>query len=97
MHSAESIARSYDRKLTLSAIEGEKPATTSGALDARLFTGEQQLKVKMDPQTSLWYFQYSNNGVIPGGLRGMFTGSNAAIRHAENYFKKRNVKIVRVD
>jgi hypothetical protein len=88
--------RSTDRVLELSAMEGKTPLSTTGTTDARLFTGEQKLHIKMDPETCLWYFQWEQNGLIPGGLKGKFTGFKSAIKHAEDYFKKRNVQITQV-
>lgn len=91
--SPPSNLRATDRTLVLQPIEGQKPLSTAGLPDPRLFTGEQGVKVKMDPQNCLWYFQYTNKGILPEALKGVFTSFGAAYRHAENYFKKRNVKI----
>lgn len=88
--------RSTDRVLELAPIEGKTALTTAGLADKRLFTGEQKLHLKMDPQSNLWYFQWEQNGIIPGGLQGKFTGFKAGIKHAEEYFKKRNVRITQV-
>lgn len=85
--------RSNDRILSLEVIDGEKAKSSTGLVDTRLFTGEQQLHLKMDPQTCFWYFQYGNNGVIPEPLRCKFTGVKAAIKYAEDYFQRRNIKI----
>lgn len=88
--------RSTDRVLELAPVEGKAPLSYSGNVDKRLFTGEQKLHIKMDPQTCLWYFQWEQNGIIPGGLSGKFTGFKSAIKHAEDYFLKRNVQITQV-
>ena len=88
--------RSTDRVLALSPIDNKAPKSSTGLLDPRLFTGEQKLHVKMDPQTCLWYFQYSNNGLLPEALKGRYTGFRAAIKFAEAYFATRNVKITQV-
>lgn len=85
--------RSSDRTLILEVMDGEIAKTTTGLHDPRLFTGEQQLKLRMEPDTCLWYLQYSNNGILPGGLKGKFTSSQQAVKHAENYFKHRNIKV----
>ena len=97
MHAmTEQGTRSTDRVLELAPIAGQTVLSTGGLPDKRLFTGEQKLHIKMDPQTCLWYFQWEQNGIIPGGLQGKFTGFKAAIKHAEDYFKKRNVQITQV-
>lgn len=88
--------RSNDRVLALEVIDGMKAKSSTGLLDTRLFTGEQQLHLKMDPQTCFWSFQYSNNGVIPEPLRCKFTGFKAAMKYAEDYFKRRNIKITEI-
>lgn len=92
----ETNIRSTDRVLELAPIEGKSALTSQGQPDKRLFTGEQKLHVKMDPNTTLWYFQWEQNGVLPGGLKGMFTGANAAIRHALAYFGGRNIQVTKV-
>lgn len=91
-----SNVRSKDRILMLEKMEGKTPLSSSGLLDNRLFTGEQNLVLKMDPETCLWSFQYTNNGLLPEGLKGKFTGFKAGLKHAEGYFKRRNVNIVEV-
>lgn len=94
--SPPSNIRAADRTLVLQPIEGQKPLATSGLPDPRLFSGEQGIKVKMDPQTCLWHFQYTNKGILPEALKGAFTSFGSAYRHAENYFQRRNVKITAV-
>lgn len=88
--------RSADRILSLAPIDGEKPLSSTGLVDNRIFTGEQQLHLKMDPQTCLWSFQYSNNGVLPEGLKGKYTGPRMALKLAEEYFRKRNIRITQI-
>lgn len=88
--------RSNDRVLELAPMEGKTALNNQGAPDKRLFTGEQKLHIKMDPATCLWYFQWDQNGVLPGGLKGTFTGFKAAIKHAESYFGRRNIQVTKV-
>lgn len=85
--------RSTDRVITLEVIDGKKPMNSLGLVDSRLFTGEQQLHLKMDPETCLWYFQYSNTGLLPEALKGKYTGFKPALKFAETYFKTRNIQI----
>lgn len=49
----------------------------------------------MDTQTSLWYFKY-DDGILPEALKQRFTSWSKAKYHAEEYYKKRNVKIAKV-
>lgn len=90
------LVRSTDRILSLAVIDGEKAKAATGLVDTRLFTGGQKLHLKMDSQTSLWYFQYSNNGLLPEALQGRYTGFKAGIKFAEDYFRKRNIKITEI-
>lgn len=94
--SPPSNLRASDRILVLEQMDDKKPLSTSGLPDPRLFTGEQGVRVHMDPQTCLWHFQYTNKGLLPEALKGVFTSFGAALRHAENYYNKRNVKITAV-
>ena len=91
-----SSLRSTDRVLELLPIEGKAALDVRGQTDKRLFTGEQKLHIKMDPNTTLWYFQWEQNGVLPGGLKGQFTGFKSAMKHAEDYFRLRNIRVTKV-
>lgn len=88
--------RSSDRVLELAPMEGKKALDTNGMADPRLFTGEQKLHLKMDPSSCLWYFQWENAGILPGALKGKYTGFKSGIKFAEDYFKKRNIQITQV-
>lgn len=97
MHNTPNTAMSSsDRVLELAPIEGRPALTTAGTPDKRLFTGEQKLHIKMDPETTLWHFQWEQNGVLPSPLQGRYTGFKSAIKHAEEYFEKRNIRVTRV-
>lgn len=93
--SPESKMRSTDRKLYLRPKDGAAKSST-GLTDPRLFNGDNTLHLKMDPETCFWYFQY-DKGILPDSLKDKFTGFKAAIKFAEEYYKKRNVEIVRVE
>ena len=88
--------RSNDRVLSLSPVDDKAPRSSAGLLDPGLFNGKQTLHIKMDPHSCLWYFQYGNNGILPEALKGRYTGFRAAIKFAEAYFAKRNVKIAQI-
>lgn len=94
--SAESNLRSTDRILSLAVIDGKQAKSSTGLVDNRLFTGEQQIRLHMDPQTTLWSFQYTNNGALPEGLKGKFTGFKAGLKHAEDYFRRRNIEVTAI-
>lgn len=86
---------SHDRVFTLKVMDDKKPKNSIGMIDPRLFTGENRLHVKKDPETCFWYFEYDNGGV-PNPLKHKFTGYKAAVKHAETYFKTRNISIEEV-
>jgi|ERR1700761_2355561 len=88
--------RSSDRVLSLAPMDGQNARNTAGKIDPRLFTGEQKLHLKMDPQTTLWYFQYESNGLLPEPLQGRFTGFKSGLKFAEEYYRKRNVQITQI-
>lgn len=92
----ETNLRSHDRVLKLEVIDGKKAKSSTGLLDPRLFTGDQNIHLIMDIQTNLWSFRYSNNGLLPEPLKGQFTSFSKGYDHARNYFEKRNVKITEV-
>lgn len=87
--------KSSDRILILRPIEGKYTKNSSGDTDTRLFRGENNLHVIMDPANCLWYFKY-DTGAVPGALNQRYTSFREAYVHAEGYFKKRNVQIVEV-
>lgn len=92
----ETNLRSNDRILKLEVIDGKKPLSVLGNTDTRLFSGGQDLHLKMDPETCLWYFQYSQNGILPEALKGRYTGFKPALKQAEEYYLKRNVQIKQI-
>jgi hypothetical protein len=92
MDSLESKMRSPDRILVLEHIPGLSPKKNTGLVDTSLFTGTNQLHAKMDPETTFWSFQYER-GVLPEPLKQKFTSFKVLMKHADEYFKKRNIQI----
>lgn len=83
---------SYDRVLVTEVIDGKQKLSSTGLVDNRILTGENTLRVVMDPHSCLWSIRYSS-GILPEPLRGQFTGFKKAIEHATQYFAKRNIRI----
>jgi len=83
---------SNDRVLSLVPIEGKSSVATNGLVDPRLFTGENKLHIVRDPMNSMWFFKYEM-GMLPEPLKQRFTTFDRAIKHATEYFKKRNIEI----
>lgn len=87
---------SNQRALVLDRIDPTKsPGTTTGIVDNRLFTGENNLYAIRDSRNSLWRLKYKY-GILPRPLKQTFTNFNTLMRYARDYFKKRNIQIVDV-
>ena len=84
-----------DRIIVLSPIDG-KARNTSGMLDPRLFNGENKLHAVKDPKGTLWSLHY-DKGVTPTPLKQRFTSFNDLYKFVEQYYIKRNIKIVNVE
>lgn len=99
MRSMEEIQRakmrSDDRILILKPIDGTKPMNTIGLTDPRLFSGEASLHALRNPVNSLWGLRYTC-GVLPQPLQQKFTRFDDLMDFAQNYYGKRNLKIVQV-
>lgn len=87
--------RTGDRILVLAPMEGEAPLNSKGVVDKRLFNGENRLHAKVDPQVMLWYVQY-DHGIPPQPFQQRFTSFTKLYNFVEDYYKRRNVKIVQV-
>lgn len=87
--------RKTNRTLVLKPMDGKGPLDNRGLVDNRLFTGKNNLRVRKNPQTNIWYMEY-DSGVLPPDLKGSFTSFEKARVHAELYFKKRNIAITEV-
>ncbi len=84
--------RARDRIFKLGVIDDKLPKNSTGMVDTRLFTGENNLHAKMDPETCFWSLQY-DAGALPQPLKVNFTTFPALKRHVEDYFKTRNIEI----
>lgn len=76
-----------DRILVLEPTEG---------FDEKNAKSLTNVHVIMEPSTCFWYFKY-DKGDVPGALKQKFTTFNLAKSHAENYYKKRGIKVTRVE
>lgn len=85
-----------DRILVLEPFPGLDPKSTSGLIDKRLFTKENNLHAVKEPDSNLWYFKY-DQGVVPEPIRmTKYTSFAKAKEAATSYFEKRNVRIKEV-
>ena len=87
--------RSSDIVLKLKIKDGEKPKSATGLVDHRLFKGDNNLHVILDPQTMFYSFKM-DHGILPEPFRQRFTGLSKAISFAKEYFETRNVEVTEV-
>lgn len=85
-------ARKTDRVLVLRPIEGKQTKSSTGLTDPRLFTGENSLHIVKDTQNNMWKFRLDAGG-LPEPLKQSFTNYEKARKHAEVYYRSRNVQI----
>lgn len=94
--SEQSLPTAPDRILALEIIDGEKPRSVLGVIDPRLFKGENRLHAEMESDTCLWSFRY-DKGALPQALQDVkFTGYKALRKFADEYFLKRNIRLIEV-
>lgn len=84
--------KNNDRVLVLEKLD-EKVGV--GLLDPALLTGNNKLHAVMNEQNLMWSFKY-DHGIVPGPLKDRFSSFKELKKHAENYFKTRNIKIKEV-
>ena len=83
---------SLDRVIELQPMEGKTPLSSTGAVDKRIFNGENNLHGLYNNDKGLWEFKYER-GDLPGALQCQFTTFNELLNYARAYFQKRNVEI----
>jgi hypothetical protein len=87
------VMRQNDRILVLEKIDPKSKDNT--LIDSRVFTGENQLHAVMDTNNCMWTLRYEH-GTIPPALRMKFTDFKSMLKIVEDYFKNKNIKIVKV-
>lgn len=87
---------SSDRVIKLEVIDAKLPKTSTGMVDTSLFTGDNNLHARIDPQTLMWTVHYEK-GAVPGSLKEQRWTSFAKLyKDLEQYFKDRNIKITEI-
>ena len=88
--------KSNKRTLVLKVRDNEKPKSSSGLIDPRLFSGENELYAVMDDVNCMWYLKYKQGG-LPESLRNhKFTNFSTLLNYTKKYFLKRNIEIAEV-
>ena len=80
------------RIISLRPIDGMKPRGSTGMIDPRLFSGDNQLIAVYDINNGMWYARYTI-GATPASLQQRFTQFNDLIEYLRDYYKSRNVEI----
>lgn len=84
-----------DRILVVKPIDGEKPLSSRGLLDSRLFQGTNTVHAIRENETGLWKVKFQQ-GVVPPPLKQHFTSLGTLLTFTRNYFANRNLEIVEV-
>jgi hypothetical protein len=92
----EPNVKKEDRILRLEVLPGEKPKTTSGQTDNRLFTGETALHAVRTAPYDLWVLKYEH-GVLPEPLKQKFTAFSKLFNFVDGYFRRRGFRIIKVE
>src|SRR5258706_151479 len=87
--------RKTDIVLILKPMEGKKALSGTGIVDQSLFTGDNHLHAKLDPQTCLWYPEM-DKGVLPPQLKQRFTSFSKLYDFVKTYYGRRNIELVEV-
>lgn len=81
-----------DRIILVGVIDGEKPLSSIGMVDKRLFTGDNKLHAKYNPMTGFWKLNYEV-GILPPALDQAWTSFEQLRFDVSAYFFKRNIEI----
>lgn len=84
-----------DRILELRVIDGEKPLSSIGLVDKRLFQGGNKLHAYYNPQFGCWKLRYEV-GFIPQALENSWSTFDQLIYDTSRYLKGRNLEIAEV-
>lgn len=81
-----------DRILELKVIDGEKPLSSIGLVDKRLFQGGNKLHAYYIPQLGCWKLRYEI-GAIPAALENSWSSFNQLVYDTSRYLRGRNLEI----
>jgi hypothetical protein len=87
--------KTNDREIVLEKIAGKNPLSSSGIVDTSLFNGQNGLHAVVDTQTMLWSLKQVK-GSLPPPLRQQFTSFTKLMQFVTEYYKRRNINVVRV-
>lgn len=88
-------ARKTDRILKIRPIEGQKTLSSTGLVDPRIFTGDNNLHAIQDPRNTLWGLKLEAGGLAEP-LKQKFKTFDSLLEFVKVYFRKRNLEITEV-
>jgi hypothetical protein len=84
-----------DRILEVKVLDGEKPLSSIGMVDKRIFQGGNKLHAFYNPMTGFWKLRYEV-GVIPGKLMNNWLSFDQLLADTDKYLRSRNMYISEV-
>lgn len=86
--------KSNTRVFKLEVIDGKKPKSSTGLIDPRVFSGENNFAAVRDSR-NIWSFKVKAGG-LPEALKSKYTTFENLYEYAVKYFAGRNMKITEV-
>lgn len=83
--------RFNDRLVICRKMEGKNALSSSGLIDNRIFTGENNLHIIQGPD-ALWHFKY-DHGMLEQKLKQKFTTFTAIKNFITDYMARRNIEV----
>ena len=84
-----------DRILELKVIDGERPLSSIGLVDKKLFQGGNRLHAWYNPQFGTWKLRYEV-GQLPQALENSWMSFDQLMYDTSRYLKTRNLEISQV-
>lgn len=84
-----------DRILVIKVIDGEKPLSSIGTMDKRIFQGGNRMHAKYNPMTGFWRVSYEV-GHVPANLDQSWMTFDGLMYDVGNYLRSRNLEIEQV-
>ena len=84
-----------DRILEIGIKDGEKPLSSIGLVDKRLFQGGNKLHAYYVPQFGQWKLRYEV-GAIPPALDASWTSFEGLLYEVKRYLATRNLEVTQV-
>ena len=87
--------RKTDRIIVVKPKAGQKPMSSTGLVDPRIFTGENKLHAIKSEQNNLWSLKLEAGGLAEP-LKQKFSNFPTLLNFVRQYFEKRNLEVTEV-